>query len=67
LPKKYEDLPGVALYALPLIARAEDPPWSDAVNGLRGRISIERAEGSPFLKIFLEIQNTSDVAGIKTI
>ena len=44
-------------------ARAEQQPWSEEVNGLRARFSIEREKDSPFLKIFIEIQNTSDVAG----
>lgn len=44
-------------------ARADQNPWSEAVNGLRARLSIEREKDSPFLKIFLEIQNTSDVSG----
>ncbi len=55
------------LLALVISGRAEDQPWSESVNGLRARLSIERAEDSPFLKVFLEIQNTSDVAGLKTI
>lgn len=42
-------------------------PWSEAVNGLRARLSIEREKDSPFLKIFLEIQNTSDVSGNKAL
>ena len=48
-------------------ARAEQQPWSEEVNGLRARFSIEREKDSPFLKIFIEIQNTSDVAGNKAI
>lgn len=41
--------------------------WSETVNGLRARLSVERDKDSPFVKVFLELQNTSDVAGIKTI
>lgn len=57
----------IVLLVLSNYARADQNPWSEAVNGLRARLSIEREKDSPFLKIFLEIQNTSDVAGIKTI
>ena len=60
-------LTSLFLLALLISARAEDQPWSEIVSGLRARLSMEREKDSPFLKVFLEIQNTSDVAGIKTI
>lgn len=47
--------------------QAKEQEWSEAVNGLRARLSLERQEDSPFLKVFVEFQNTSDVAGIRTI
>jgi hypothetical protein len=41
--------------------------WSERVNGLRGRLSLERDQKSPFVKVFIELQNTSDVAGSRKI
>lgn len=46
---------------------AAEPEWSESVNGVRARLLLERQKDSPFLKIFIEIQNTSDVAGMKKI
>lgn len=46
---------------------AAEPDWSEATNGVKARLSLERAKDSPFLKIFLEFQNTSDVAGMKEV
>ena len=50
-------------------ARASEAPdgWSEAVNGLRARLSLERDPKSPFLRVFIALQNTSDVAGIRKI
>ena len=50
----------------PLPAPVSDG-WSETVNGLRARLSLERDQKSPFLKVFIEFQNTSDVAGIRKI
>ncbi len=44
-----------------------EPDWSEPVNGVRARLSLERQKDSPFLKVFIEFQNTSDTAGIKKI
>lgn len=55
------------LLSLLLPVTAEEQPWSEAVNGLRARFSVTRMNDSPFVKVFLEIQNTSDVMGIRTI
>ena len=41
--------------------------WSETVNGLKARLSLEREQKSPFLKVFIEFQNTSDVAGNRKI
>jgi hypothetical protein len=41
--------------------------WSEKVNGLRSRMSLEREVNSPFLKVFIELQNTADVAGSRKI
>lgn len=41
--------------------------WSETVNGLKARLSFERDQKSPFLKVFIELQNTSDGAGIRKI
>jgi hypothetical protein len=41
--------------------------WSETVNGLKARLSFERVQKSPFLKVFIELQNTSDVAGSRKI
>ena len=60
-------LSALILFALPNATRAEEQPWSESVNGLRARLSLERQKDSPFLKVFLELQNTSDVAGIKSV
>jgi hypothetical protein len=59
----------VLLFSVTLLfsAIAEEQQWSETGNGLRARLSVERQKDSPFLRIFLEIQNTSEVAGIKTI
>lgn len=46
---------------------AAEPEWSDSVNGIRARHSLERQKDSPFLKVFIEFQNTSDTAGIKKV
>jgi hypothetical protein len=48
------------------VSEAEDG-WSETVNGLRARLSLEGDQKSPFLKVFIELQNTSDVAGIRKI
>jgi len=54
----------IALLA-PLLAA--EPQWSEPVNGIRARLSLARQKDSPFLKVFIEFQNTSDVAGIKKL
>jgi hypothetical protein len=41
--------------------------WSETVNGLKAQLSLERDQKSPFLKVFIELQNTFDVAGIRKI
>jgi hypothetical protein len=47
---------------------AEAPAgWSETVNGLRARLSLERDQKSPFLKVFIAFQNTSDVAAMRKI
>jgi hypothetical protein len=46
---------------------AAEPDWSEPVNGVRARLSLERQKDSPFLKVFIEFQNTSDTAGIKKL
>lgn len=46
---------------------AAEPDWSEPVHGIRARLSLERQKDSPFLKVFIEFQNTSDTAGIKKL
>lgn len=41
--------------------------WSEKFNGLRARLSLEPDPKSPFVKVFIELQNTSDVAGSRKI
>ena len=50
-------------------ARASEAPdgWSETVNGLRARLSLERDEKSPFLKVFITFQNTADYVGSRKI
>ena len=60
-------LASLILCTLSGAGHAEEQAWSEPVNGLRARLSLERQKDTPFLKIFLELQNTSDVAGIKTV
>lgn len=36
--------------------------WSEEVNGLKGRLFLKHSNGSPFLKVFIELQNVSQVA-----
>jgi len=59
-------LAAIILCTLPWAGRATEETWSEPVDGLRARLSLSRQKDSPFLKVFLEFQNTSDVAGIKT-
>jgi len=47
--------------------RAAEQPWSEPVNGVRARLSLERQKDSTFLMVFIEFQNTSKVAGMKKI
>jgi hypothetical protein len=45
-----------------------EPAWSEPVNGLRGRLSVEPPEkDSRFCRVFLEFQNVQDVLGQKTV
>jgi hypothetical protein len=60
-------LGALILWALQGAGLATEQEWSEPVNGLRARLSLERQKDSPFLKVFLELQNTSDVAGIKSV
>ena len=54
-------------FGLLLSLHGAEPEWSASVNGVRGRLALERQKDSPFLKVFIEFQNTSDIAGIKEI
>lgn len=41
--------------------------WSEPVNGLSARLSLERDMKSPFLKVFIEIKNRAEVMGGRKI
>jgi hypothetical protein len=43
-------------------ARA-DENWSEPVNNIRARLSLERDPNSSFLKVFVEFQNVADFMG----
>jgi hypothetical protein len=60
-------VPIIAFIALLTPLLAAEPEWSEPVNGVRARLSLERQKDSPFLKVFIEFQNTSDVAGMKKL
>lgn len=60
-------LPILALIALLPSLSAAEPEWSDSMNGLKARLSLERQPDSPFLKIFIEFQAASDVGGIMKV
>ncbi|OJV19081.1 MAG: hypothetical protein BGO12_07690 [Verrucomicrobia bacterium 61-8] len=47
--------------------RAAEQPWSEPENGMRARLSLESQKDSPFLKVYIEFQNTSGVAGMRKI
>ena len=57
----------ILFVALVTALSAAEPEWSERVNGIRARLSLERQKDSPFLKVFIEFQNTSDTAGIKKL
>lgn len=60
-------LPLLTLITLLSSLSAAEPEWSESVNGLRARLSLERQPDSPYLKIFIEFQNTSTTAGIMKV
>ena len=60
-------LPIIAFIAFLTPLWAAEPEWSEPVNGVRARLSLERQKDSPFLKVFIEFHNTSDVAGMKKL
>jgi hypothetical protein len=41
--------------------------WSNNVDGMRARLSLERQTGSPFLKVSIEFQNTANFAGSRKL
>jgi hypothetical protein len=47
----------------------EEPAWSESVKGIRGRLQVLPPKdefgghGSPFFRIYLELQNTADTMG----
>lgn len=63
----------LAAVALLLPLAAEDPGdnagWSKPVNGLRARLSVlpPQEKDTPFCRVFIEMENTADVAGQMTI
>jgi hypothetical protein len=61
----------IAIMAITLATHAQPrqaaDDWSQTVNGLKARLALERDNKSPFVKVFLEIQNTSDTAGLRKI
>ena len=48
---------------------ADNSGWSEPVNGLRARLSVLPPEkkDTPFCRVFIELENTADVAGQKKI
>ncbi len=57
------------LTASPLFAVGEDDTWSKPDHGLRARLLVLPSEkpDSPFCRVFIELQNTEDVAGQRSI
>lgn len=51
------------------VQASEDAPWSKPVNGLRARLLVLPSEKpeSPFCRVYIELQNVSDVAGQKRL
>ncbi len=51
------------------ILQADDSAWSEIDNGLRGRLSVlpSLKKGSPFYRVFIELQNTDDAIGQRKI
>lgn len=50
-------------------ASGEGDGWSEPVNGLRARLAVlpPQKKDSPFCRVFIEFENTADVAGQKKI
>jgi hypothetical protein len=54
------------LLAVPaMLASDENNGWSKPVNGIRARLSVLPSEkpGSPFCRVFIELQNVAEVVG----
>ena len=56
-------------YAGDDIKRLDDTGWSAPVNGLRARLSVVPSDkpDSPFCRVFIEMQNVSNIMGQKKI
>ncbi|HEV3272661.1 MAG TPA: hypothetical protein VGZ93_10820 [Candidatus Methylacidiphilales bacterium] len=60
------------LVLLPILVQADDNEvlWSKPVNGLRGKLIIpadQKRTGDPFVRVYLEFQNTMNVLGDRKI
>jgi hypothetical protein len=71
MPILFKALAGLSLALLTSTAWGGDDAkdWSKPVNGLRARLSVlpPKEKDTPFCRVFLELENTSDVAGQKKI
>ncbi len=47
----------------------DDAAWSPTVNGLRGRLVIpaQQSNGDPFVRVYLELQNTLNLLGYRKV